>query len=77
MDIEELKKYLEIGHDIEFKFNNEKYSITPTGTGFCLTKFYNLDHQEYEHLDEFINKATISRYKLKDILDQINGIFIY
>ncbi|WP_226535911.1 hypothetical protein [Fictibacillus halophilus] len=77
MDLEELKKYLEIGHDIEFNFNNEKYSITPTETGFCITKFYNLDVQEYEHLDELINKATLNNYKLKDIVDQINGIFIY
>ncbi|MBH0159212.1 hypothetical protein [Fictibacillus sp. 26RED30] len=77
MDLEELKKYLKIGHDIEFKFDNEEYSITPTATGICLTKFYNLDHQEYENLDEFINKAKINNYKLKDIIDQINGIFIY
>ncbi|MBH0156923.1 hypothetical protein IHV10_11140 [Fictibacillus sp. 5RED26] len=77
MDLEEFKKYLEIGHDIEYKFYNEEYSITHTETGICLTKFYNLDHQEYENLDEFINKAKINNYKFIDILNQIYGMFIY
>ncbi|MGZ0084803.1 hypothetical protein ACWNXI_04275 [Caldibacillus thermoamylovorans] len=77
MSLEKLIELIEIGHDIEFIYKGERYSITNTQVGICLTKYYNLNQQEYTNVSDFINRALIGEEKLKDIVSQleITGIF--
>ena len=80
MDLEKLKEYLEIGHDIEFEFHGEKYSITPIPSipnGVSLSKFYSNEYQEYENPKDLIEKATIANQKFKEIFNQITSIYIF
>ncbi|GGB44116.1 hypothetical protein [Fictibacillus barbaricus] len=79
MDLEKVKEYLEIGHDIEPEFHGEKYSITPIPTipnGVCLTKFYSEEYQEYENPKDLIENATITNQKFKKILNKITNIYL-
>jgi hypothetical protein len=80
MEIEKLIEYLAIGHDIEFEFRGEKYSITPIPTmpeGVCLTKFYEEEYLEFENPGDLIENATIANQKLKEIIKEFTGIYIY
>lgn len=38
MSLEKLMELIKVGHDIEFIYNGERYSITNTQVGICFTK---------------------------------------
>jgi hypothetical protein len=56
MNLEQLIGILKIGHEIEFTYKGERYSITDTQKGICLTQYYDLKHQVYKNLEHLINK---------------------
>jgi hypothetical protein len=80
MKLSELISYIKIGHDIEFSYNDLKYSITsPAKDGvrfisFC--EFYK-EPADYNTIDEFLSSAKIEDELLVDILDLITDIDIY
>ncbi|MBB3909373.1 hypothetical protein [Anoxybacteroides rupiense] len=77
MSLERLIELIEIGHDIEFIYNDERYSIMNTQVGICFTKYYNLNHQEYTNVSDFIDNAWIGEEKLKDIVSQIEITHVF
>lgn len=56
MNLEQLIGLLKIGHEIEFTYKGERYSITDTQRGICRTQYYDLQHQVYKNLEHLINK---------------------
>lgn len=77
MSLEKLMELIKVGHDIEFIYNGERYSITNTQVGICFTKYYNLNHQEYTNVSDFIDNALVGEEKLKDIVSQIEITHIF
>lgn len=78
MDItyEELKELLLIGHEIEFDYNNKKYSINCGQDYWYLTEYYN-KNQEFNTTEELLEKGGIEGRSLKEIWGNVETIAIY
>jgi hypothetical protein len=68
---DELKKDLEIGHEVEFYYLDGKYSISSNKDGWYLTRFEDGSYQSYKNPDELLEYATINSSKFKDIWDNV------
>lgn len=74
--IELLKEDLEIGHEIEFKYLGEKFSITRAQEVWNFMRFYDYDSlQVFPNVQELLNKAKIGSSSLKDIWLEVITIF--
>jgi hypothetical protein len=70
-DLTDLEKDLSIGREIEFTFENERYSISRISTGFSFTKSYDSSTvQNYSNHKELLKNATIGDELLADIFKQ-------
>lgn len=74
MRIEVLKDYIDIGHEIEFKYRGKMYSITYYSDGrknyisFC--EFYK-EPLDVSSVDELLEKEY-NGYFIKDILEELD-----
>ena len=70
--IDDLKNSLNIGSDIEFKFNGIAYSIIPsTPKGILFGRQYSDDEQYFSSSDAFIDNCKIEGKQIKDIIGEI------
>ena len=60
----ELKEDLSIGHEVEFYYNQKKYSISHNDKGWHLTEFGESDYQSFQDSEELLEKATIKNKRL-------------
>ena len=70
--IDDLRASLEIGADIEFKFNGVSYSIIPsTSKGILFGKQYSDDEQYFSSIDDLFIKGKIEGKPLKDVVEEL------
>lgn len=74
---EELIDDLTIGHEIEFFYNNEKYSISNNDRGWYLTKFNSDEYQTFNNADDLLKNAKIDSKPLIEIWELIKVETIY
>jgi len=67
----ELKEDLSIGHEVEFLYNNEKYSISHNEKGWYLTRFSDNVYQSFNDSEELLEKALIGNKHIKEIWDNV------
>ncbi|MBW4080413.1 hypothetical protein [Paenibacillus sp. S150] len=66
-DLSDLENDLSIGREIEFTFENERYSISRISTGFSFTRFYEASTvQNYTDHTELLRNAKIGDELLAD-----------
>lgn len=59
---------LAIGHEIEFYYDGEKYSISHNKDGWYLTKFTDWkNYQSFKGYMDLIDNANLGNKKIKDI----------
>ncbi|AFK85432.1 MULTISPECIES: hypothetical protein [Thermoanaerobacterium] len=67
----ELKEDLSIGHEVEFLYNGEKYSISHNEKGWYLTKFSDNIYQSFCNSEELLKKALINNKRIEEIWDNV------
>jgi len=75
---EELKADLDIGHEVEFYYQEDRYSISCNKEGWYLTKFYDSEsHQAFKTHEELLESGTIKSKNLKEIWNQVKINIIF
>jgi len=78
MDYKELEKLVITGHDIEFEYNNNKYSIIKGPEGFNFSDIQNKNNVKiYSNVMELLIKSSINGKKLSDISKDMKNIVVY
>lgn len=67
----ELKDDLKIGHEVEFLYNNRKYSISHNADGWYLTEFFMENYQSFDSYEELLEKGTINQMRLEEIWNDV------
>jgi hypothetical protein len=67
----ELITDLEIGHEIEFYYKGNKYSITHNNTGWFLSQFNSEEYQSFTNYENLLKHAKIELKTLKEIWSDI------
>ncbi|MFC0560965.1 hypothetical protein [Halalkalibacter alkalisediminis] len=75
--IKDFETLLETGHDIEFFYKGEKYTIINVGVFISLSKYESNNYQEFSSTKELIFNANIDNFKIVDIWDEIEISYIY
>lgn len=69
---------LNLGEEIEFSYQQKRYSISFSGGKCYLTEYYNdKNEQEYNCIKDLIKYATIEKKHLIEIWENIDIIAIY
>lgn len=75
-NVNELLDDVEIGLEIEFQYNDKKYSITYSDNGIHLIEFYKEETEKiYSSIEEAVNNFDIDGNILKDIIEDIEILF--
>lgn len=74
---EDLRADLAIGHELDFFYEGQKYSISANESGWFLTRYNDQTDQSFETYDDLLQNATIDSKHLKEIWDQIVIDYIY
>lgn len=78
MDFKALEKLVITGHDIEFEYDNNKYSIVKGPGGFYFTNMNKQDTSKiYSNALELLIKANINGKTLKDLSKNMKNIQVY
>ena len=80
MKLEELKKYIAMGREIEFSYQEERYSITYAfEDNLQVISFCQFNHvcTDYHTIDEFLSTATIGETYLRDMICLAEDIVVY
>lgn len=71
--INELKKAIEFGSDIEFQYKNKKYTILPWTDDGIVIGLQNSDDDEcYKTADDLINNYKVDERPIKDVISEID-----
>lgn len=73
-DEHDLVEHLNRGCEIEFLYNNKKYSITHTNQGISITEFYKENSKKTYPKAEQVLEYEIGSKKLKDIISEMKVI---
>lgn len=77
IDINKLKSAIEFGSDIEFSYNNKKYTILPwTDEGIVIGLQGTDNDSIYKTADDLINNHKIDGKNIKDIIKDIEILLI-
>lgn len=68
---EQLKAYLSQGREVEFYYNNKKYSISNNHDGVYLTEYHNPVHQDFKTDTELLENGKIQGLSIRDIWDDV------
>jgi hypothetical protein len=75
---DELKKDLDIGHEVEFYYHEDRYSISCNKEGWYLTKFYDSEsHQAFNTHEELLENGKINSESLREIWDDVRIDIIF
>ncbi|MFT8352731.1 hypothetical protein [Clostridium saccharoperbutylacetonicum] len=76
-DFTDLKEDLSIGHEIEFTYNENKYSISNNSNGWYLIKYGDEDGQSFDNYEQLIENAVIDSKNLEEIWNNVvvNNVF--
>jgi hypothetical protein len=75
---EELVEDLSLGHEVEFSYKGEKYSISRNQSGWFLTKFSDIDSvQKYNDSDELLEKGIIDSKSIRLIWSKVTEISVF
>jgi len=78
MDYKELEKLLITGHDVEFEYNNNKYSILKGPDGFYFSDMQKKETLKiYSNIMELLMRTNINGKKLNDIAKEMKDIRVY
>lgn len=77
MEVKEFINLIDFGHDIEFVYNNENYSITNTSKGYSFVKFGDPNPKEFKNGIELVSNIRIGNKNLKNIISEIKITNIY
>lgn len=69
LDINEFLNCLNIGHEIEFCYNGNKYSFSQCRDGWCLTKYKDENCQVFKTPEEMLENGIIEGRVVKTICD--------
>lgn len=58
------------GREIEFKFENNMYSITNTKSGFCFAQFHSDTDECFENASDLLQNVKINDKTFEEIFDQ-------
>ncbi len=70
-DFIDLKEDLCIGHEVEFIYNGNRYSISNNENGCHLTKYGDENYQTFVNHEELIEKGTIENKNIETIWDYV------
>lgn len=70
-DFLELKDDLTIGHEVEFLYMKNKYSISNNAEGCYLTKYGEEEYQSFNDYEELLENAVIDNKTLEEIWDDV------
>lgn len=74
----ELEEDLSMGHEIEFIYKGEKYSITQAHNGWNFMKFYDYETiQVFQDEQDLLRNAKIGSDYLKDIWNDVKVTTVY
>lgn len=76
VSFDQLKTYLDMGHEIEFFFQSRRYSITNVSDGWILSEFYG-DYQTFSDPTELLDRAVIDGSKLEQIWGLVDVDIIF
>lgn len=77
IDINKLKLAIEFGSDIEFRYNNKDYTILPwIDEGIVIGPQGTDNDSVYQTSDDLINKHKIDGKYIKDIIEDIEILFM-
>jgi len=75
---EELVEDLSRGHEIEFSYHGEKYSISRNKDGWYLTKYNDENAQQtFKESDELLKKAKIGSKNIYLIWNEVEDISVF
>lgn len=72
-----LRKNLSNMHEIEFYYNEKKYSISYNGEGWYLTEYGNDVYQSFKSSNELLQNATIDNKSSKEIWKKVIVEFVF
>ena len=73
-DQSDLEDALSRGCEIEFLYNDKKYSITHIDTGIAITEFYNEDSERIYSSAKEALEYEIDGKRLKDIISEMKVV---
>ncbi len=73
----ELEKDLSNMHEIEFYYNEKKYSISYNSEGWYLTEYGNEEYQSFKSSNELLQNANIDNKSLKEIWKKVIVEFVF
>lgn len=68
---------LNIGHDIEFYYKEDKFTIINTGELFSLSKYHSQNYQEFCTTEELFLNAKVDGHKLIEIWHELKINYIF
>ena len=68
---EELKRDLKVGHEVEFYYQNHKYSISNNKDGWYLTKYFDENDQSFKTSQELLKNGRIDSKTLEEIWNEV------
>lgn len=74
---ENLKADLAAGHEIEFSYKEETYSIERNDNGWHVAKFGEPDVQAFNDYNHLLHDALIDSRKLQDIWGDVKVEFVF
>ena len=66
----ELEKYLQQGREVEFFYNEKKYSFNHSHVGWHLTEYYNIS-QDFKNVKDMLKYGRIEGKSIKKIWDDV------
>lgn len=75
--IDTLLSDLSCGHEIEFTYIGEKYSISSDSNGWYLTKYGEKEYQSFENYNELVHGAKINNTLLREIWSNVQVNWVY
>lgn len=74
--LEDLKRDLEIGHELQFRYNGKEYSISHSQNGWHLCEFYK-DDQTFNTQRDLLKYGTINGKHLREIWHDVEVTDIF
>lgn len=72
----DLRKDLDIGHEIHFLYKGNQYSISCSKYGWHLSKFYG-EFQTFSNPHELLNNGSIEGHRLEDIWQDVEVTIVF
>lgn len=78
MRIDDLINDINIGHEIEFKYNGIQYSICPDDKNCCFNVMEDPSKEQiFKNIEDLVENLIIEGKKFKEIFSSIEEIYVF